>query len=74
MSFEYPTRGGVLRLLKAGCQWAPEFHGRQRAQWTSPDDAVLAAVRHSTGLAEWNRTQLSVSDDLLRWRPLGENL
>ena len=74
MAYEYPTRGGVLRLLRAGCQWAVEFNGRRRGQWTSPDDAVMAAVRHSTGLAEWDRTRLCVSDDLLRWRPIGENI
>jgi hypothetical protein len=74
MAYEYPTGGGVLRLVKAGCQWAIEFNGRRRGQWPSPNDAVQAAVRHSTGLDEWDRTRLSVSDDLLRWRPLGDSL
>jgi hypothetical protein len=74
MAYEYATRGGVLRLLKAGCRWAIEFNGRRRSGWASPDDAVLAAIRHSTGLEEWDRRHLSVSDDLLRWRPIGENL
>jgi hypothetical protein len=74
MPYEYSTQGGVLRLLKAGSRWALEFHGHRRAQWTSSDAAVRAVVRHSTGLAEWDQKRLSVSDDLLRWRPIGENL
>jgi hypothetical protein len=74
MAYEYPTRGGVLRLFRAGCQWAIEFDGRRRSRWSSPDDAVMAAVRHATGLAGWDQAQFSVSDDLLRWRPIGENL
>ena len=74
MPYEYPTGGGVLRVLKPVCRWAIEFNGRRRSQWTSPDATVMAAVRHSTELADWDRTLLSVSDDLLRWRPIGENL
>ena len=74
MPFEYPTEGGVLRLLKAGDRWAVEFEGCRREQWISPDEAAMAAVRHSTGLAEWDQSPFIVSDDLLRWRPLGENL
>jgi len=74
MAFEYPTRTGVVRLLKAGCRWGIEFNGRRHAQWTSPDAAVMAAFHHRTGLAEWDGAQLVVSDDLLRWRPIGDNL
>jgi hypothetical protein len=66
--------GGVLRLLKAGCQWAIEFNGHRQCRWTSPDDAVMAAVRHSTGVIGWDRSRFVISDDLLRWRPVGENL
>jgi hypothetical protein len=74
MPYEHPTCGGVLRLLKTGHRWAIEFNGRRRTQWTSPDDAMMAVVHHRTGLAGWDRTRLVVSDDLLRWRPFGENL
>jgi hypothetical protein len=74
MAFEYSTPGGVLRLLKAGCQWAIEFNGHRQCRWTSPDDVVMAAVRHSTGVIGWDRSRFVVSDDLLRWRPVGENL
>ena len=74
MAFEFPIRGSTLRLLWTGRTWAVEFNGRRRARWTLADDAVTAAVRHTTGLAEWDRTQFVVPDDLLRWRPIGENL
>ena len=73
MAFEFPVRG-TLRLLRTGCKWAVEFKGRRRTRWTSVDDATMAAVRHTTGLAEWDRTQFVVPDDPLRWRPIGENL
>ena len=74
MAFEFPTRGGTLRLLRTGSTWAVEFNGCRRSHWTSADDAVTAAVNHTTGVAEWDRTQFVVPDDLLRWRPIGENL
>ena len=70
---DHRPRGGILCVLKTGWWWAIQFKGCQRTRWTSADDAVMAAVRHS-GLADWDRTRLSVSDDLLRCRPIGENL
>ena len=30
MAFEFPTRGGTLRLLRTGRKWAVEFNGRRR--------------------------------------------
>ena len=63
MPYEYPIRG-VLRPLKARPQRAVDLNGRRRGQWTAPDKAVLAAVGHSTGLEEWDRTRPYVSDDL----------
>jgi hypothetical protein len=74
MPYEYQPCGGVLRPLKAGRRWAIEFNGRRRAQWTSPDDAMVAVVHHRAGLKGWDRTRLVVSDERLLWRPLGENL
>jgi hypothetical protein len=74
MSYEYPTGGGVLHVLKIGSRWGIEFNGHQRNCWTSPDNAVMAAVRHSTGVTKWDRSRLVAPDDLLRWRPIGENL
>jgi hypothetical protein len=74
MAYEYSMYGGELSLHKAGCRWGIEFNGHRRARWISADDAVKAAARHRTGLAEWDRTKLIVSDDLLRWRPIGESL
>jgi len=74
MPFEYITDGGVLRLLGTECQWTIEFNGHRCGLWISPDDAVTAAVRHTTGLRDWDRTRLPVPDDLLRWRPIGDNL
>jgi hypothetical protein len=74
MRYEYQTRGGVMRPLKAGRRCAIEFNGRRRAQWTSPDDAMVAVVYHRAGLAGWDRTRLVVSDEQLCWRQLGENL
>jgi hypothetical protein len=74
MPYEYPTACGVLRLLKVGCRWAIEFDGSRLNLWTSPDEAAQAVARHSTGLAAWDRSRLDVSEDLLRWRAIGENL
>ncbi len=74
MPYEYPTHAGVLRVLKAGRRWAIEFRGHVSVRWTSPEDAVLAAVHHRTGVAAWDRERLCVSDDLLRWRPLGDSI
>ena len=74
MAFEFPTRGSTLRLLRTGRAWAVEFNGHSRTRWTSADDAVTAAVRHTTGLAECDRTQFVAPDNLLRWRPIGETL
>jgi hypothetical protein len=71
MAYEYPTGGDTLRLLLVGCPWAIESRGCRRGHWSLVYDAVTAAVRHSTGLAEWDRTRFIVSDDLLRWRPIG---
>jgi hypothetical protein len=74
MPFEYLTDAGALRLLKKGDQWTLECSGSRHGEWTSPDDAKMATVRHGTGWPVWGRTRLLVSDDLLRWRPGGENL
>jgi hypothetical protein len=74
MAYEYLTGSGILRPLKAGRDWALQLHGRRRGQRTSPHDAALAAHRHSTGLNGWDRTQLFVSDVLLSWQSVGENL
>jgi hypothetical protein len=64
----------LRRRIASAQDWSPiEFNGRRRTQWTSPDDAMMAVVHHRTGLAGWDRTRLVVSDDLLRWRQLGEN-
>jgi hypothetical protein len=74
MPYEYPTAGGVPRLLKAECRWAIEFDGCRRSRWTSPNAAAKAVARHSTALAAWDRSPLAVSDDLLRLWPIGDNL
>ena len=74
MPFEYTTDGGVLRLLGTRYQWTIEFNGRRCGRWASPDDAVTAAARHATGLPDWDNTLLLVPDDLLSWRPIGDNL
>ncbi len=74
MAFEYPTRAGVIRLLRVGQRWTIEFGGGRGHQWATPDAAVMAAVRHATGLQRWDQAPICVSDDLLRWRPIGENL
>ena len=74
MPYEHPTTGGVPRLSDAGCRWSIEFNGRRRSPWISSNEAVSAAVRHSTGSTLWDRSRLAVSNDLLRWRPIGENL
>jgi hypothetical protein len=74
MAYEYLAGSGILRPLKAGRDWAVQMHGRWRGQRTSLHDESLAAPRHSTGLNGWDRTQFFVSDDLLSWRLVGENL
>ena len=74
VAFEFPTPAGVLRLLRQGCRWAVEFNGHRHGQWPTADAAALAAVRHRTGVPDWDRSRLVVSDDLLRWRPLGDSL
>jgi hypothetical protein len=72
--YEHPTGGGVLRLLRTRGSWTIEFKGQRRGRWRSPDAAVLAAAGHRTGLPNWDQASFVVSDDLLRWRPLGESL
>ena len=64
----------MLRLIRMGRSWLIDFNGRRRGRWPSPDAAAKAASTHKTGLSEWDRKQLHVSDDLLRWRPLWESL
>ena len=51
MPYEYPTAGGVLRLLEVSCRQAIEFKGRRRARWISSDEVDVASARHSTNLA-----------------------
>ena len=74
MAYEYQTEAGTLSLLRIGQRWAIAFNGRQRCQWLSPDTAARAASRHKTGLTSWDHAQVTVSDDVMRWRPLGESL
>lgn len=74
MAYEYPIAEGTVQLVRDGQQWAIEFNGSQHGRWPSPDDAAMAVARHRTGLPEWDRSALAVSDDLLRWRPLGDSL
>jgi len=74
MAYEYQTSKGVLRLLRIQRRWALQFNGRRLGQWRSPDAAAIAAARHQSGLSEWDRHRLEVSDDLLDWRPLDESL
>jgi hypothetical protein len=74
MSYEYPTRAGVLRLVKIERHWVTQFNGRQRGQWRSPAAAAIAAARHKSGLSEWDRDDVDVSGDLLDWRPLDQSL
>jgi hypothetical protein len=74
MPHEHLTTDSALRFLKLGYQWAIEFIGCRRSQWASPDDAAMVAVRHTTGFAGWDRSRFAVSDNLLHWWPIGENL
>lgn len=74
MALEYPTRRGVLRVSRRGRQWIIEFEGRRRGRWKNRDDAVIAAARHTTGLPAWDQGPCWISDDPLRWRPVGESL
>ena len=74
MAFEYATDGGIPRLLRTERQWTIEFNGHRCGAWTSPDDAVTAAACHAIGLREWDRARLAVPDNVLNWRPSGENL
>jgi hypothetical protein len=74
VAYEYPTRWGNLRLASSGGRWAIEFNGCLHGQWPSPDAAAMAAARHRTGLQKWDQSPLVASDDLLRWRPIGNSL
>jgi hypothetical protein len=68
LSYEYPTRAGLLRLLKIGQRWTVEFNEVLCGHWFSPDDAAFAAASHETGIPDWDRTRLAVPDNLRRWR------
>lgn len=74
MAYELPTPKGIVRLFRVGSQWVVAFDGKRCGRWPSPDDAARAAAHHSTGLDEWDRSTLVASDDILRWRPLGDSL
>jgi hypothetical protein len=74
MAYELATPKGMIRLVRAECRWVIMFHGKRCGGWLSPDDAAKAAAHHSTGLDEWDQTSLVASDDILRWRPLGDSL
>jgi hypothetical protein len=76
MAFEYPTRAGILQLIRKKRGWAVQFQGRRSGvQWNSPDEAAIAVARHQSGLSEWDGKRFEdASDDLLDWRPLGESL
>lgn len=74
MAYEYPTPVGVVALRKGSRGWVIEFQGRQFGQWASPDAAAAASCRQRAPLPDWDRARLQLSDDLLRWRPLGESL
>ncbi len=68
MSYEYPTKAGLLRLLKIGHRWSVEFNEVLCGHWSSANDAAFAAARHNTGVPDWDRTPLVVPGDLRRWK------
>jgi hypothetical protein len=74
MSFEFPAELGTLRLFKTGDRWTLEFKDSFRGGWTSPDDAATAAASQMTGLPDWDCTLSPAPDDLLNWRPIGDNI
>jgi hypothetical protein len=74
MPFEYPTQRGVLRLVRTRSGWVLEFNGCRSDDWASADDAAQAAFGHRSGLVCWGGSCLDVSNELLDWRPVGENL
>jgi hypothetical protein len=74
MAYEYPIVEGTLQLVRDGQHWAIEFNGSPHGRWSSPDEAAMAAARHRTRLPEWDDLQSTVSEDLLRWKPIGDRL
>jgi hypothetical protein len=74
MAFEHPTSAGLARLTKVGRGWTFSFNGKKRGHWSSPDDAAQAVARHQTGLSQWDKRREPVSQDLIDWRPLGDEI
>ena len=74
MAFEYPTLVGAVRLTRTTGGWTVRFAGKSRGRWRSPDAAAVAVARHRTGLLVWDQARLTVSEDLIDWRPLGESI
>jgi hypothetical protein len=74
MAYECPTAGGIVHLRRIGRGWVIGFDGKIRGRWPSPDVAARAVSQHKTGIPEWDRAGIDVSEDLLRWRPLCESL
>lgn len=74
MAYELSTPKGIIRLIRTGSRWTVVFKGKRRGHWVSADDAAKAAAHHNTGLDDWDNMSLVTSDDILRWRPLGDSL
>jgi hypothetical protein len=54
--------------------WTFSFIGKKRGRWRSPDDAALAVARHQTRLSQWDECREPVSEDLIDWRPVGDEI
>jgi hypothetical protein len=74
MAYEYPSKAGVVQLIRADGRWLLHFKGQRVGHWPSPDLAARAVARHQSGLSAWDRRRLDAPEDLLDWRPLGESL
>jgi hypothetical protein len=74
MAFEYPSKAGVVQLIRTDGHWLLHFMGQRAGHWRSPDVAARAVARHQSGLSAWDRRRLDAPEDLLDWRPLGESL
>jgi len=74
MAYEYPSEAGTVHLVQIRGRWLLQFAGRRTGRWPSPDQAAKAAARHRSGLTDWDRQRIHVSEDLLDWRPIGDSL
>jgi hypothetical protein len=74
MAYEHPTSAGLAQLTKVGSAWTFSFVGKKRGRWRSPDSAALAVARHQTGLSQWDKRREPVSEDLIDWRPVGDEI